>query len=162
MPSIVYPGTFDPITFGHLDLITRAVPLFDRLIVAVAASSSKTPLFSLDERVRLAREVTAGFENVEVIGFNELTTSLLDRLETNVLLRGLRTGTDFDYEWQLAQINQLQRPGTESLFMTPAAEYSSISSSIVREIARFGGNVSRLVPAPVVTALLARLGQEQH
>ncbi|WP_245587901.1 pantetheine-phosphate adenylyltransferase [Carnimonas nigrificans] len=161
MPTIVYPGTFDPITLGHLDLITRAAPLFDRLVVAVADSSAKKPLFDLEQRIALVKEVIGEADNIDVIGFDTLTTELLDSLGANVMLRGLRSGTDFDYEWQLARMNQLQRPGTDNLFMMPSPSVSAISSSFVREISRMGGDISRLVPAAVQRALAERQQKER-
>lgn len=160
MTTIVYPGTFDPITNGHIDLIERAAPLFERLLVAVAASPRKRPALSLEQRVTLASEVLSGIPNVEVIGFDGLTTDFLIEQEARVLLRGLRSSADFDYELQLAQINRIQLPGTESLFMAPAPENACISSTIVREIARLHGDVSRLVPAAVAQALSVRFADE--
>ncbi|MGJ8514881.1 pantetheine-phosphate adenylyltransferase [Carnimonas bestiolae] len=161
MPIIVYPGTFDPITLGHLDLITRAAPLFERLIVAVADSRAKQPMFNLDQRIALVREVVDGQGNIDVIGFDTLTTELLDSLGANLMLRGLRTGTDFDYEWQLARMNQLQRPGTDNLFMMPSPSVSAVSSSFVREIAKMGGDTSQLVPTAVQRAI-EKLQQEER
>ncbi|MCP1366715.1 pantetheine-phosphate adenylyltransferase, partial [Halomonas sp. BBD48] len=145
MNIVVYPGTFDPITNGHFDLIERAARIFDRVVVAVAASPGKKPTLDLDTRVNLARDVTEGLGNVEVVGFASLLTELLDRQGARIILRGLRAVSDFEYELQLANMNRAQAPHVESLFLTPAVENSYISATIVREIARLGGDVSRLV-----------------
>lgn len=156
MTKVIYPGTFDPVTLGHLDIIKRVAPLFDEVVVAVAASAGKRPVFSLEERIGLLETVAHGLPNVSVIGFDGLMTDLLNEQQAHTMVRGIRSGHDMDYEAQLAQINRIQRPGTESLFLPASPEYAGISSSIVREIARLGGDVSRLVPPPVTKALQAR------
>ncbi len=153
MKKVVYPGTFDPITNGHLDLVQRASHLFDHVIVAVAASKKKTPLFTPEERVELAREVTAPFENVEVCGFNCLLKDLVDEKGAYGVVRGLRAVSDFEYEFQLANMNRVLAPSMESLFLTPAEHLSYISSSLVREIASLGGDVSQFVPPIIEKAL---------
>jgi pantetheine-phosphate adenylyltransferase len=145
----VYPGTFDPITNGHADLVTRAAPLFDRLIVAIADNTSKGPAFSLAERISLARVALAGVPNIEVRGFATLLADLVEEIGAGVILRGLRAVSDFEYEFQLASMNRHLIPTAETLFLTPAEQYSFISSSLVREIARLGGDVSGFVH-PVV------------
>lgn len=149
----VYPGTFDPITNGHGDLVARAAPLFDRLIVAVAASSGKTPRFALAERVELARAALADLPNVQVSGFDGLLATFLTERGAGVILRGLRAVSDFEYEFQLASMNRHLIPQAETLFLTPAEEWSFISSSLVREIASLGGDVSDFVHPAVQTAL---------
>ena len=151
----VYPGTFDPITNGHVDLVGRAAPLFERLIVGVAESPGKGPALSLDLRVRLAREALAEHSNVEVRGFNGLLAHFVGDVGAGVILRGLRAVSDFEYEFQLASMNRHLIPGVETLFMTPAEQYGFISSSLVREISRLGGDVSAFVPPAVATALQA-------
>src|SRR6478735_2444829 len=151
----VYPGTFDPITNGHIDLASRAAPLFDRLIVAVADSSSKGPAFDLDERIALARTALGGIANVEVCGFASLLADFVEEIGAGVILRGLRAVSDFEYEFQLASMNRHLIPGVETLFLTPAEQYGFISSSLVREISRLGGDVSGFVPAAVAAALQA-------
>ena len=149
----VYPGTFDPITNGHVDLATRAAPLFDRLIVAIADSSSKAPSFGLGERISLARVALAGVANIEVRGFATLLADLVEEVGAGVILRGLRAVSDFEYEFQLASMNRHLIPTAETLFLTPAEQYSFISSSLVREIARLGGDVSGFVHPAVQQAL---------
>ena len=151
----VYPGTFDPITNGHVDLVDRAAPLFERMIVGVAESPGKGPALPLAQRVELARDALARFPNVEVRGFASLLAHFVEELGAGVLLRGLRAVSDFEYEFQLASMNRHLIPGVETLFMTPAEEYGFISSSLVREISRLGGDVSAFVPAAVDRALRA-------
>jgi pantetheine-phosphate adenylyltransferase len=151
----VYPGTFDPITNGHVDLVGRAAPLFERMIVGVAESPGKGPALSLDLRVRLAREALAEHANVEVRGFNGLLAHFVGEVGAGVILRGLRAVSDFEYEFQLASMNRHLIPGVETLFMTPAEQYGFISSSLVREISRLGGDVSAFVPQAVASALQA-------
>lgn len=153
MRTVVYPGTFDPITNGHIDLVERACRLFDRVIVAVAASTRKNPLFSLDDRVELARTTLAHLPNVEVCGFNILLVEFVRQQHAQAVLRGLRAVSDFEYEFQLANMNRALAPTMESIFLTPAEHLSYISSSIVREIALLGGDVSKFVPTPVEAAL---------
>ena len=152
----VYPGTFDPITNGHVDLAGRASPLFDRVIVAVADSSSKGPAFDLDARIALARTALAEFPNVEVRGFSSLLAHFVEEIGAGVILRGLRAVSDFEYEFQLASMNRHLIPAAETLFLTPAEQYSFISSSLVREIARLGGDVSGFVHPAVQQALRTR------
>ena len=152
MIRVVYPGTFDPITRGHEDVVRRAAGLFGEVIVAVAASRTAT-LFSLDERVAMAREVFADFHNVKVDGFDELLMKYVRGKDARVVLRGLRAVSDFEYEFQMAGMNRNLYPDVETVFLTPAERYTFISASIVREIARFGGDVSKFV-SPSVEARL--------
>ena len=152
----VYPGTFDPVTNGHVDLVDRAAPLFERLVVGVAESPGKKPALPMSLRVELAREALAGHDNVEVRGFNGLLAHFVRDLGAGVLLRGLRAVSDFEYEFQLASMNRHLIPEAETLFLTPAEQYSFISSSLVREIARLGGNVSDFVHPAVQHALRQR------
>lgn len=151
----VYPGTFDPVTNGHTDLITRGARLYDRLLVAVAESPHKQPMFPLAERVAMAREVVAHLDNVEVIGFSKLLAQFVTEQKAGVLLRGLRAVSDFEYEFQLASMNRHLIRQVETVFLTPAEEYSFISASLVKEIARLGGNVAKFVH-PTVREMLAR------
>lgn len=153
--TAVYPGTFDPITNGHLDLVDRAAPLFERLIVGIAESPGKGPALSLALRVDLARQALAHYPNVEVRGFNGLLAHFVRELGAGVLLRGLRAVSDFEYEFQLASMNRHLIPEVETLFLTPAEQYGFISSSLVREISRLGGDVSDFVPPAVAAALQA-------
>jgi pantetheine-phosphate adenylyltransferase len=144
--TAIYPGTFDPITDGHIDLIARASKLFHKVIVAVAVNQGKTPLFSLEERAGLAKEVTAHFPNVTIIGFDNLLVDCAREQGANVVLRGLRAVSDFEYEFQLAGMNRRLSPELETMFLTPAEQYVFISSSMIREIAKLKGDVSSFVP----------------
>lgn len=152
MIRVVYPGTFDPITRGHEDVVRRAAGLFGDVIVAVAESRTKT-LFTLAERVDMAREVFADFANVRVEGFNGLLMSFVQAQGARVVLRGLRAVSDFEYEFQLAGMNRNLYPEMETLFLTPAEQYTFISATMVREVARFGGDVGKFV-SPLVAAKL--------
>ncbi|CAM3021583.1 pantetheine-phosphate adenylyltransferase [Vibrio diazotrophicus] len=150
---VLYPGTFDPITNGHLDLIERAANMFDEVIIAVAASPSKQTMFTLDERVAFAREVTKHLDNVTAKGFSGLLVDFAKQEQANVLIRGLRTTVDFEYEFGLTNMYRRLMPGLESVFLTPAEEHAFISSTIVREVAIHGGNVDQFVPEVVANAL---------
>ncbi|MBK5964843.1 pantetheine-phosphate adenylyltransferase [Thiocystis minor] len=158
MRSVVYPGTFDPITNGHVDLIHRAARLFDRVVVAVAADTGKALLFSTEERVALVRSSVVGQTNVEIVPFQGLLVNFTRQLGVSVIMRGLRAVSDFEYEFQLAGMNRRMAPDIETLFLTPAEQYSYISSSLVREIARLGGDVSTFVTPAVQAALKQRFG----
>ena len=153
----VYAGTFDPITFGHIDVIERATQLFHQVIVAIAASPSKKPLFSLSERVKLAEEVLQSYDNVVVHGFDCLLLEFVQQHKAQVMLRGLRAVADFDYEFQLASMNRFMNPKIESLFLMPAEKYMYISASMVREIALLGGSVEGFVPPIIADALYRKL-----
>jgi pantetheine-phosphate adenylyltransferase len=153
MIKVIYPGTFDPITRGHEDVVRRAAGLFGEVVVAVAASRSAT-LFSLDERVEMAREIFASYDNVRVEGFDCLLMSYVREQKARVVLRGLRAVSDFEYEFQMAGMNRSLHPDVETLFLTPAEQYTFISASMVREIARFGGDVSKFVSPSVAQKLI--------
>ncbi|MGY5451316.1 pantetheine-phosphate adenylyltransferase [Agarivorans sp. MS3-6] len=154
---VIYPGTFDPVTNGHTDLIHRAARMFDKVIVAVAASPSKQPLFSLAERVQLLEQSLANTKNIEVIGFTGLLVDLAKQQNANVLLRGLRTGSDFEYEMQLADMNRQLDPNLESVFLTPGEGVSFISSSLIKEVAKHGGDIARFVAPHVAQAVSNKL-----
>jgi pantetheine-phosphate adenylyltransferase len=154
MLKVVYPGTFDPLTRGHEDLVRRAAHLFDTVIVGVADSKRKGPLFTTAERVAMAREVLSGYPNVRVMGFSGLLMEFVHSVDATVILRGLRAVSDFEYEFQMAGMNRNLYPEVETLFLTPAEQYLFMSSSIVREIASLGGDVSSFV-SPVVGDRLA-------
>lgn len=158
MRSVVYPGTFDPVTNGHTDLICRASRLFDRVVVAVAADTSKAPVFDLQQRVELIRRVVAHLEHVEVVAFSGLLVEFARGLGVPVIVRGLRAVSDFEFEFQLAGMNRRMAPDIETLFLTPAEKYAYISSSLVREIARLKGDVSAFVSPEVHAALRERFG----
>lgn len=157
--TAVYPGTFDPITNGHLDLISRASVLFDQVIVAIAESTNKKPAFTLQERVAMAEQALENHSNIRVVGFNSLLANFVHEMKAGVLLRGLRAVSDFEYEFQLASMNRHLIANVETVFLTPSEQYSFISSSLVREVARLGGNVSEFVPANVHHALVAKWKQ---
>jgi len=159
MNTAVYPGTFDPITNGHTDLVERAARIFDRVVVAVAASPKKAPLLPLDQRAGLATTVLGHLANVEVIGFDCLLANLVKEQNANIILRGLRAVSDFEYEFQLANMNRKLAPQAESMFLTPAEHLSYISSTLIREIASLGGDVSKFVHPAVEQALRESLGQ---
>ncbi|MFT4198376.1 MAG: pantetheine-phosphate adenylyltransferase [Pseudoxanthomonas sp.] len=149
----VYPGTFDPVTNGHIDLVDRAAPLFEKLVIGVAESPKKGPALPLARRVELARRALLHHRHVEVRGFDGLLAHFVREIGAGVLLRGLRAVSDFEYEFQMASMNRHLIPEVETLFMTPAEQYGFISSTLVREIARLGGDVSGFVPAEVAAAL---------
>jgi pantetheine-phosphate adenylyltransferase len=157
LKTIVYPGTFDPITNGHIDLVERASNLFDRVIVAIASSERKAPLFNINERVALAREALSHFNNVEVLGFDYLLVNFAKDQNADVILRGLRAVSDFEYEFQLANMNRALSPQIESIFLTPSEKLSYISSSLIKEIGSLGGNISAFVPPCVRDALALKL-----
>jgi len=153
MRTVVYPGTFDPITNGHVDLVERACRLFDKVIIAVASSDRKSPLFTVQERVELANIALAHLKNIEVCGFDILLVNFVKQKKACGVLRGLRAVSDFEYEFQLANMNRAIEPEVESLFLTPSDHLSYISSSLVKEIGSLGGDVSKFVHPKVVEAL---------
>ena len=159
--TALYGGTFDPITNGHTDIARRAGMLFDRVIVAVAAAGNKQTIFSVDERIEMARSALADHANIEVMGFDMLVTDLARQEGARVLVRGLRAMSDFDYEFQMAGMNRKLFADAETVFLMPAENYNCISSSLVREIVRLGGDVSEFVDPSVERALAERIGKPQ-
>ena len=153
MQRAVYPGTFDPMTMGHVDLVKRASKLFDTVIIAIASSDSKKPMFSLEERIEMGNKIFAEDPKVEVVGFSGLLVNFAKDNDANILIRGLRVVADFEYEFQLANMNRAMSPDIESIFLTPKEEYSYISSSLVKEIATMGGDVTRFVDPVTLEAL---------
>lgn len=153
MATAFYPGTFDPVTLGHVDLIRRAAKLFDEVIVGVAGNRDKSPLFTLEERVALLEQVVSGMENVRVIGFNNLLIDCVREQNADTILRGLRAVSDFEYEFQLAAMNRHLDPEIETTFLTPAESYAFLSSTLIKEVASLGGDVSEFVPQQVMKAL---------
>lgn len=152
--NVIYPGTFDPITNGHLDLIKRSAAMFDHIIVAVAASPSKKTLFTLEERVDLVKKSIVGLDNVSVDGFSGLMVDFAKQKQANLLVRGLRTTMDFEYEFGLTSMYRKLMPELESVFLTPSEEYAFLSSTIVREVALHGGDVQQFVPTVVYQAII--------
>lgn len=157
MRTILYPGTFDPLTRGHEDLVKRAAGIFDRVLVAVAASAGKNPLFSFAERIAMAETVLSAYSNVEVIGFNGLLVDLARQRGTRLVLRGLRAASDFEYEFQLAGMNRVMLPDLETVFLMPDMHYQFLSATMVREIARLGGSLDAFVSPLIAARVLAKL-----
>ncbi len=157
--TAIYPGTFDPVTNGHIDIIARAARLYSKVIVAVADNSNKHPLFELSQRVKLLEDVTAKFGNVSIIGFDNLLVDCAKQHNASVILRGLRAISDFEYEFQLAGMNRRLSPDLETVFLTPAEQYEFISSSMIKEIARLGGDVSSFVPQVVQEHLIEKFNR---
>lgn len=160
MANIIYPGTFDPITNGHIDLVERAAKLFDNVVLAIAFSEKKRPLFSLDQRIDQCYQALAHITNIEVCGFDNLLVDFAQSKNSNTVLRGLRAVSDFEYEFQLANMNRAMDHDFETVFLTPAENLSYISSSLVREIASLGGDVSQFVPDHVRIALNERFKEQ--
>ena len=155
----IYPGSFDPITRGHIDLVERASRLFDEVVVAVADSKSKKTLFTLEERVELIQKTTEHLTDVSVVGFTGLLIDFARQLDTNIVIRGLRAVSDFEYEFQLSWMNRQLEPDIETLFFAPAENYAFVSASLVKEIAQFGGNISKFVHPEVNRALINKLNR---
>ena len=159
MIKVVYPGTFDPFTRGHEDLVRRAAHVFDAVVVGVAASEAKKPMFDAVERVAMARSVLDTIDNVEVMGFSGLLMDFVHAQRAKIILRGLRAVSDFEYEFQMAGMNRHLYPDVETMFLTPSEEYTFISATIVREIARFGGDVSHFLHPHVAERIRARVAE---
>lgn len=158
MKTIVYPGTFDPITNGHIDLVERACKLFDKVVLGIANSEKKTPLFNIEERKKLAASALAHLPNVEIRGFDYLLINFVRDCGSTAVLRGLRAVSDFEYEFQMANMNRALMPEIESVFLTPSEQHSYISSSLVREIAALKGNIVPFVHRSVAEALVDKFG----
>jgi pantetheine-phosphate adenylyltransferase len=158
MRTAVYPGSFDPLTNGHLDIIRRARRLFDRVLVAVLENEEKAPVFTTSERMDLIRVSTADLPGVEVHSFSGLLVDFMKRVHANVVVRGIRAVSDYEYELQMALMNRELHSEIETIFLLPAVEYTYVSSRLVKEVFRLGGDVARLVPPPVLESLSARLG----
>ena len=162
MKAAIYPGSFDPMTLGHLDVIRRASKMFDTLIVSVLDNKAKNALFSVEERVKMLKEVTKDLPNVEIIPFDGLLVDFAEQIGADVVIRGLRAITDFEYELQMSQTNQRMKPDIETMFLTTSIEYSYLSSTTVREIAAFGGDVSQFVPEAVEIALREKMKEKRR
>ena len=157
MLKAIYPGSFDPVTFGHLDIIRRSSKLVDELIVGVLCNKAKMPLFSAEERVRILEEVTKELDNVRIVPFHGLLVEFAAKMEAGLIIRGLRAITDFEYELQMSQTNHKLEPNVETMFLTTGIEYSYLSSTTVKEIAAFGGDLSQFVPETVAVELMKKI-----
>ena len=157
MLRAVYPGSFDPVTYGHMDIILRSCKIVDELIVGVLCNKAKMPLFSVEERVRMLEEVTKDLKNVRIVPFNGLLVDFASKMEADVVIRGLRAITDFEYELQMSQTNHKLEPNVETMFLTTSIEYSYLSSTTVKEIAAFGGDLSQFVPEAVAVELRKKM-----
>ncbi len=156
MRRAIYPGSFDPITFGHMDIIERTSKLFDEVVVGVLNNSQKNALFSIDERVSMITELTKKYGNVRVASFQGLLIDYAREIDANIIVRGLRAVTDFEYELQIAQTNKVEYPEIDTVFFTTALNYSYLSSTVVREFASYGGNISKFVPEEIIPAIYAK------
>ena len=161
MRRAVYPGSFDPVTFGHLDIIERSARLVDELVVAVLVNHAKTPLFSADERVNMLKDMTKNIPNVRVESFSGLSVDFVRKCEAQLIVRGLRAITDFEYELQMAQTNRIIDPGIDTIFLTTNLEYAYISSTTVKEVASFGGDISRFVPDRIGRLIFDKLRSQE-
>ena len=161
MKKAIYPGSFDPVTLGHLDVIERSAKMVDHLIVGVLNNNTKSPLFSVDERVNMLNEVTSHLPNVEVVSFRGLLVDFMEKNGIDVTIRGLRAITDFEYELQMAQTNRVLAPDVDTVFMTTSLEYAYLSSTIMKEVAQFGGDLSKFAPPEITAAVKARLCVEK-
>jgi len=159
MRTVLYPGSFDPVTNGHLDVAHRAARIFDRLIIGVAANSEKNPLFSFEERIRLLREVCKDMPNTEIVSFSGLLINAVNEFNVSAVIRGIRAVSDFEYEFQMALMNRELNERCETLFMMPSPEYSYVSSRLIKEIARCGGDISPFVPPTVASAIVRKCGK---
>lgn len=161
MLKAIYPGSFDPVTFGHLDIMKRSSKIVDRLIVGVLNNNAKMPLFSVAERVKMLKEVSAGFDNIEIVPFDGLLIDFAKKMEAELIIRGLRAITDFEYELQMAQTNHKMAPGVETVFLTTSLEYSYLSSTTVKEVAAFGGDISQFVPDTVADRITEKMKKKE-
>lgn len=161
MLKAIYPGSFDPVTFGHLDIMKRSSKIVDRLIVGVLNNNAKMPLFSVTERVKMLKEVSAGFDNIEIVPFDGLLIDFAKKMEAELIIRGLRAITDFEYELQMAQTNHKMAPGVETVFLTTSLEYSYLSSTTVKEVAAFGGDISQFVPDTVADRITEKMKKKE-
>lgn len=162
MLRAIYPGSFDPVTFGHLDMITRSAKMVDELIVGVLYNNAKSPLFSLEERVRILEETVKNIPNVKVIPFEGLLVDFAKKMEAKMIIRGLRAITDFEYELQMAQTNRKLKGSLETVFLTTSLQYSYLSSSIVKEVAAFGGDISQFVPDIVIEEIEKKMDKKRR
>ena len=162
MRRAVYPGSFDPVTFGHLDIIRRSADLVDELIVGVLNNSTKTPLFSVEERVKLLMDVTKDISNVRIRAFSGLSVNFAKEMGAEFIVRGLRAITDFEYELQMAQTNRIMNPEIDTVFLTTSLQYAYLSSTTVKEVASYGGDISKFVPATVVDQVFNKMAEKKN
>lgn len=162
MRKAVYPGSFDPVTFGHLDIIRRSADLVDELIVGVLNNSAKTPLFSVEERVKLLMDVTKDISNVRIRAFSGLSVNFAKEMGAEFIVRGLRAITDFEYELQMAQTNRIMNPEIDTVFLTTSLQYAYLSSTTVKEVASYGGDISKFVPATVVDQVFYKMAEKKN
>ena len=162
MVTAVYPGSFDPATYGHLDVIRRASVSFDRVVVGVLQNSAKSPLFSVEERVKMLKEVTKDLDNIRIVPFDGLLVEFASRMNAGLVIRGLRAITDFEYELQMAQTNRVLAPDVDTVFLTTSLEYAYVSSTIMKEVARFGGDLSSFAPAEIIQELRLKLQEKER
>ena len=160
MRTAIYPGSFDPVTFGHLDIIKRSASMFDRLVVGVLKNSAKKSLFTIDERVWMIKSLTKDYPNVEVASFDGLMIDYAKQIGASVVIRGLRAVTDFEYELQIAQTNRVESPEIDTVFLTTSLKYSYLSSTIVKEFASYGGDISKFVPKEIIPLIMEKFGRE--
>ncbi|MGN0277251.1 MAG: pantetheine-phosphate adenylyltransferase [Hominisplanchenecus sp.] len=161
MRKAVYPGSFDPVTFGHLDIIRRSAALVDELIVGVLTNSAKTPLFSAEERVNILKDVTKDISNVRIMAFNGLSVEFAKSCGAQFMVRGLRAITDFDYELQMSQTNRILQSGIDTIFLSTSLEYAYLSSTTVKEIASYHGDISKFVPEEVIDSIYIKIGEKK-
>ena len=157
MLRAIYPGSFDPVTYGHIDIIIRSCKIVDELIVGVLCNKAKMPLFSVEERVKMLNEVTKDLKNIRIVPFDGLLVEFAAKMEADLIIRGLRAITDFEYELQMSQTNHKLEPNVETMFLTTSIEYSYLSSTTVKEIAAFGGDLSQFVPEAVAVELRKKM-----
>ena len=162
MRRAIYPGSFDPVTFGHLDIIRRASKIVDELVVGVLNNNSKTPLFSVENRVKMLEEVVRDIPNVKVMSFEGLLVDFAKKIDAQIIVRGLRSVTDFEYELQMSQTNHKLNPDVETIFLTTSIEYSYLSSTTVKEIASYGGDITQFVPEAVVRKLEQKMKEKRR
>lgn len=160
MKKAVYPGSFDPITFGHLDIIERSAKMVDELVIGVLCNSAKNPLFSVEERVNMIKEVTKHIPNITVESFDGLLVDYMDQIDANIIIRGLRAVTDFEYELQIAQMNHVQKDDVETIFLITNLKYSYLSSTVVKEIASYGGDISKFVPEQLLDCIYEKYNEK--
>ena len=161
MLRAIYPGSFDPVTYGHIDIMRRSCKIVDELIVGVLSNKAKIPLFSVEERVKMLKEVTKDLDNIRIVPFDGLLVEFASRMNAGLVIRGLRAITDFEYELQMAQTNRIMNPGIDTIFLTTSLQYAYLSSTTVKEVASYGGDISKFVPATVVDQVFHKIAEKK-